>query len=244
MKLQLITYDDEENPEPSEKPNLRVVDPAPNTKKSPSIDAIIQRTHPSQRRTNSLVEIGIQDRFSALEQEELDLKEKERDLIRLSAEIVERERVVRETEILLDARDRLLDDREAVLSARHGNDAEDHSITVLEKSLEDMREALDMANDALAEKERFITGLRTEIEQLSVVPPVPEGKEAGPAPISFDTVAHPSLSDQVAFLREREAFIEESENTLFDKAQALQEWETRLQQNEHDQASSANNQAS
>jgi hypothetical protein len=31
-------------------------------------------------------------------------------------------------------------------------------------------------------------------------------------------------------LREREAFIEESENTLFSKAQELQEWEARLQQ--------------
>jgi len=239
MKLQLITYDDEETPESSEKPNFRVVDPAPNPKKkSPSIDAIIQRTHPSQRRTNSLVEIGIQDRFTALEKEELALQEKERDLVRLSAEIVERERVVRETEILLDARDRLLDDREAVLSARHGDD-EDNSISMLEKSLEDTREALTMAKDALSEKESFIAGLRTELEELKTAPPVNEASPTDSPPNTFEAINHTSLADQVAFLREREAFIEESENTLFDKAQALQEWETRLQQNEHDQTASS-----
>lgn len=44
----------------------------------------------------------------------------------------------------------------------------------------------------------------------------------------------PSLEEQVAFLRVLEAFIEQSENTLFEKAQSLQEWEMRLQQLEHD----------
>ena len=201
-----------------------------------SIDAILRRTHPSQRRVNSLADTGIQAQFKALETSEKALAERERGLLQLRTEVIERERIVRETEILLNARERLLDDRESVLRARHVHGSDDENLLAFEKSLKDTREALAEANDALFEKETFISELRAELDELKER--VANASTAGePAQVSsYEAINHPSLAEQVAFLQEREAFIEQSENTLFDKAQSLQEWETRLQQNEHDQA--------
>jgi hypothetical protein len=206
-----------------------------------SVDAILQRTNPAQRPANSLAYLDVGDCFASLEEEENELREKERELVKLNAETNERIRVVRETEILLDAREKLLDDRESVLAQRLSGTGEDSALAALEHSLAESRRALVQANQSIAEKEEIIASLRAEIEALKAAAPAPcaiasdTAEDSGEAP--YGGISHKSLAEQVAFLREREAFIEQSENVLFDKAQHLQEWETRLQQREHDHAS-------
>jgi hypothetical protein len=204
-----------------------------------SIDAILQRTHPSKRPANSLIDLGVEECFASLEAEEDSLRERVRELARLRAETDERVRAVRETEILLGARERLIENREAVVTARLATSSADQGITALDKSLRDTREALEDSNQVISEKEQIIAALRKEMEELksaaSAAKPAPDQDK----PLSYDDITHKSLSEQVAFLREREAFIEQSENTLFDKAQHLQEWETRLEQAQHDHVSAA-----
>jgi archaellum component FlaC len=188
---------------------------------------------------------GIQydDRAAALRDEAEALQKKEKEHAQLLAETLERVRIVRETEILLTSRERLLDKREAILSARVSSRSSDADIEALEQSLEETRNTLATANKVLDEKEEVITGLREEIAELEstldqvtspdqATTPV---QEANTKPSDYDSITDMSLQEQVAFLKEREAFIEQSENVLFDKAQNLQEWETRLQQIQHDQ---------
>ncbi|NDV61462.1 hypothetical protein G0Q06_03260 [Puniceicoccales bacterium CK1056] len=202
-----------------------------------SIDAILQRTHPTKRPGNSLIDLGVEECFASLEAEEDALRNREREVAKLRAEADERVRAVRETEILLDARERILNDREAVLAKRLASTSKDGSIAALDESLKETRHALGEANEVIIEKDQVIAALRKEMEELKSAAPVaaPSADADQDGPLSYDDVTHKSLSEQVAFLREREAFIEQSENTLFDKAQTLQEWETRLQQEEHDQ---------
>jgi DNA repair exonuclease SbcCD ATPase subunit len=206
-----------------------------------SVDAILQRTNPAQRPANSLAYLDVGDCFASLEAEENELREKERELIKLNAETHERIRVVRETEILLDAREKLLDDRESVLAQRLAGTGADNALAAMEHSLADSRRALAQANQSSAAKEEIIAALREEIGALKAAQTAPPGNASGagenPGDEPYAGISHKSLAEQVAFLREREAFIEQSENVLFDKAQHLQEWETRLQQCEHDHAS-------
>ncbi|HKJ89547.1 MAG TPA: hypothetical protein VJ960_00325 [Oceanipulchritudo sp.] len=197
-----------------------------------SIDAIIQRTRHSGTQSGKLIDFGEKERLASLEEAEIEFHEKESHLAQTRAELAERERVVNETELLLAARERLLNDREALLQ----NVSVDGDTLLLQKNLRDAKEALELANRNLAGKDQTIASLRARIEDLKARNEE-QAESAGPArPESLEQVSHPSLAEQVAFLRERETFIEASENTLFDKAQSLQEWETRLQQSEHDQS--------
>lgn len=215
-------------------------DPRPGHKRpklegKPSVDAILQRTNPSERPASDLVYLGVEDCFATLEAEEFAFKEKEREMARLRAETEERIRVVKETEILLEAREKLLDDREEMLAGRMNHHSSEGESAALDKSLKDTRQALNFANKSIAEKETIIAALRAELEQLKAARPIPASGGADSALNSYHDITHKSLAEQVAFLREREAFIEQSENTLFDTAQNLQEWEARLEQREHDQ---------
>jgi chromosome segregation ATPase len=226
-------------PDESEKPALPTYanfpDPRPAVRRPRlQVESIIERTDPNQRSVQSLVYLGVEDCFATLEAEENALQQREQDLAKIRAETFERIRVVRETEILLDAREKLLDDREALLAERMSGSSPDKGLAALDRSLKETRQALKQANDAVKEREEIIAQLRAEMEELKAISTRVAPAAAGESPMSYDKVTHKSLSDQVAFLKEREAFIEESENTLFDKAQHLQEWETRLQQQEHD----------
>jgi chromosome segregation ATPase len=213
--------------------------PAPRS--GPSIEAILQRTRASRLEANNLIEFGGREHLESIQAAEIDLHAREKELVKERSDLAERERVVNETELLLAARERLLDDREAALA----HATLDQDTLALRKSLTDTREALTLANNALAEKDKALASLRIEIDSLkdqleearSRPEPASSQSPDTHAPPSLDDISDPSLAEQVAFLREREAFIEQSENTLFDKAQALQEWETRLQQQEHDAAS-------
>lgn len=211
-------------------------DPRPTVRRPRlQVDSIIERTDPNQRSVQSLVYLGVEDCFATLEAEEVALKEREEDLSQVRAETFERIRVVRETEILLDAREKLLDDREALLAERLSGTSPDKGVAGLERSLQETRQALKQANDAVNEREEMIAQLRSEMSELKAISTRMEPASSDESPLTYEHVTHKSLSEQVAFLKEREAFIEESENTLFDKAQHLQEWETRLEQQEHDQ---------
>jgi DNA repair exonuclease SbcCD ATPase subunit len=202
-----------------------------------AVNSIIERTDPAQRSVQSLVYLGVEDCFATLEAEEVALKEREQDLAQMRADTFERIRVVRETEILLEAREKLLDDREALLAERMSGTSADKGLAALDRSLKETRQALKQANAAVNEREEIIAQLRAEMNELKAISSRVAPAAAEDSPMTYEQVSHKSLSDQVAFLKEREAFIEESENTLFDKAQHLQEWETRLQQQEHDQDS-------
>jgi len=156
------------------------------------------------------------------------LIDKQRELARIQAETTERIRVARELELLIAARENLLEKREALLNARLAGQSSDKEVSTLEKSLSDTRKALNKANQALAEMDGVVSGLRKEIENIRNAGIDDEEAVAGVS--EYEGVTHHSLAEQVAFLKEREAFIEQSENVLFDKAQQLQEWEARLEQ--------------
>ncbi|NBD37178.1 MAG: hypothetical protein GVY10_01245 [Verrucomicrobia bacterium] len=198
-----------------------------------SIDAILQRTRPAERLSNNLIPFR-NPNPDASEKEETshDLLEREKHLFQTRAELNERERLVNESELLLSARERLLDNREQLLSKRMSAFARRHGNNEwLQKALSETKAALAMANEAFAEKEELVERLQREVEELkqarAQVPANPTEESGNDDP--YAKVSAPSLAEQVALLKEREAFIEESENTLFNKAQELQERETRLQ---------------
>lgn len=89
---------------------------------------------------------------------------------------------------------------------------------------------LDARERLLDEREESIKAQQADLAVAREAPPTDTTSSA----TGYAGITDKSLAEQVAFLKEREAFIEESENKLFDKAQNLQEWETRLQQKEHD----------
>ena len=197
-----------------------------------SIDAILKRTRPDSKPTNNLIPFANTNRdASGTEETSSDLIAWEKQLFQTRSELTERERLVNESEVLLSARERLLDNREQLLSERMSAFARDGDTEWLQKTLSETKEALTMANDALADKEATIDRLQREVEELktngaaAVGNPSAESGDDDP----YARVSDPSLAEQVALLKEREAFIEESENTLFNKAQELQERETRLQ---------------
>jgi uncharacterized protein (DUF3084 family) len=197
-------------PIPGRKPQARIKFPS-----KPSVDKALQRMSMDEPEKDHPSLTGDDDCRAPFEEEEEELREKQREFARLKAETLERIRAAKELEILLNARERILDEREAALKGDRNNVAGN--------------------TGELAEKEAVISQLRTEIEVLKNAQSGAGNPSARvtDAP-GLDSVTHESLADQVTFLKEREAYIEQSENVLFDKAQKLQEWETRLQQREHD----------
>ena len=196
----------------------------------PSIGTILGRmNHPDSRSLNGEpvnADVSMVDQ----EQECDTLLDKQRELARLQAETTERIRVARELELLIAARENLLDKREALLNARMAGRSSDREVSTLEKSLSDTRKALNKANQALAEMDGVVSGLRKEIENIRNAGIESEDDDSSKLANDYGDVVDKSLVEQVAFLKEREAFIEQSENVLFDKAQQLQEWEARLEQ--------------
>lgn|GEM_PF-6579179 len=202
--------------------------------KKPSIDNILSRMSRSDAPVNVVAKELVNPEPVEMEPiSETPLGELP-DLVRLRAETNERIRVARELELLLSARENLLENREALLSRRQsGVEPLPNEFCSLEESLTETQRTLKHASQTLADMEGTIASLRSEIDNLKR-----SGSEVEFAPgepvNAYEDVTDSSLAEQVAFLQEREAFIEESENTLFDKAQSLQEWETRLEQKEHD----------
>ena len=195
----------------------------------PSLGTILSRmNHPDARSVN-----GGQGTPSEIpghmEDPGESLIDKQRELARIQAETTERIRVARELELLIAARENLLEKREALLNARLAGQSSDKEVSTLEKSLSDTRKALNKANQALAEMDGVVSGLRKEIENIRNAG-IDDDEGSATDLNEYEGVTHHSLADQVAFLKEREAFIEQSENVLFDKAQQLQEWEARLEQ--------------
>ena len=110
------------------------------------------------------------------------------------------------------------------LARRFGSDREEG----IRKCSLDSARILGQMNSELDEMRETVIRQKAEIEEL---------KSASTD--AYAVVTDKSLEEQVAFLQERETFIEQSENVLFDKAQHLQEWEARLEQAERGQASTA-----
>ena len=223
-----------EAPDFSERLVLEPSSSKPPIKGGPSVDSILRRMQYNKSVPSPIGNIGADDRFAAMDRNETDLREQRREVARLQAESMERMRVAKELELLLKAREHLLENREALITARQVDSQPGQQISALEKALRETREALGRANNVLAEKEEMIAAFRAQIQELQASQS--EAAEAKAAVDSYEGVTDSSLAEQVAFLCEREAFIEESENVLFNKAQELQEWETRLQQSEHDLA--------
>lgn len=202
--------------------------------KKPSIDNILSRMSRSDAPVNVIEEEPVNPEPVEMEPIAETPPGEQPDFARLQAETNERIRVARELELLLSARENLLENREALLSRRQsGGEPPADELSSLEESLTETQRTLKHASQTLADMEGTIASLRSEVDNLKRA-----GSEVELAPSepvnSYDAVRDPSLADQVAFLKEREAFVEESENTLFEKAQELQEWETRLEQQEHD----------
>lgn len=193
-----------------------------------SLASILQKTDPTTRASSSFTKTieaaeSPSESVSAADAKLMELAQLQRDLTTQRAELAERERAHRETEMLLSARQRLLDQRQAVIAATVSSNPA--ALRALESQLNEFREALEAAQRDLAAKDAEVQALQTAAI----------GEEPLAGITSLDQITAPELSEQVAFLREREAFIEASENTLFEKAQSLQEWETRLEQAAHDQ---------
>jgi chromosome segregation ATPase len=232
------------NPVPEKQPEVvNFPDPRPQRQrialKKPSIDNILSRMSRQDTQEQVMVEEPVEAAPVEMEPISETPPGELPDLARLQAETNERIRVARELELLLSARENLLENREALLSRRQtGVEPPADEFSCLEQSLNETQRTLKHASQTLADMEGTIASLRSEIDNLKR-----SGSEIEVAPgepvKTYDGVTDPSLAEQVAFLKEREAFIEESENTLFDKAQSLQEWETRLEQQEHDGKSQA-----
>ncbi len=168
------------------------------------------------------------------EDEKEELRKQRREVARIQSESMERMRVARELEVLLNAREKVLDNREALLSADKTDHLTQSDLSALEGSLKEIRKVMDTANQSLTQMENLLSARRASLENASKG----TGDEATAGkgkPLSgYSDITHDSLAEQVAFLQEREAYVEKSENILFEKAQQLQEWETRLEQMEHD----------
>jgi hypothetical protein len=192
-----------------------------------SVDAILKRTRPERRHHRNLIPFDKQQQTEAASTESepdptTHLHEQQQHLFQLRASLAERERAINESELLMAARERLLDNREQMLQTQLAATNENDRASLLQRSLDETRQALTLANQAITEKDQQIADLQQQIAQS------PPHNPAAPDPLL--AITDSSMEDQLALLREREAFIEESENTLFAKAQELQEWETRLQQ--------------
>jgi hypothetical protein len=202
----------------------------------PSIDSILQRTNPAQEKRRLVLpaEANKKEEIVMIDKDDPDESEvwkAQQEAARLKAESLDRMRIARELEVLLEAREKHLDKREAQLSTRVDEAIPDRNIAAHEQSLEETRRALSQANLSLEEMQSVIAEQRNELEQLKSSPE-PDTSDASDA--LYATVTDKSLEEQVALLQEREAFIEQSENVLFDKAQHLQEWEARLEQKDQE----------
>lgn len=201
---------------------------------TPSIDTMLKRGQPIATSKVVPAPRERENRQEVLDVAESELRQRELELVRHRAELTERERVVGETEILLAAREQLLENREAMMASRQADVSADLRVVALQKTLEELRLSLAVMQESLGEKDNQLARLRADLQEAkSAAASAPVAAESD-SDDAYGAVAHPSLAEQVALLREREAFIEQSENKLFDKAQELQEWETRLQQQEHD----------
>lgn len=207
---------------------------------TPSIDTMLKRGQPIP--TSSVLQVPREreNRQELLDAAEAEIRQRELELVRQRSELTERERVVGETEILIAAREQLLENREAMMAARQADVSADLRVVALEKTLAELRQSMAILKETLLEKDNQMARLRSELQEARTAPTVAstDASPVGDSGEACSAVCHPSLAEQVALLREREAFIEQSENKLFDKAQELQEWETRLQQQQHDHSQS------
>lgn len=171
------------------------------------------------------------------EAEKEEFRKQRREVARMHSESMERMRVARELEVLLEAREKVLDNREALLKAQNPEYLQDGDITAMERSLKDIRKVMEAATQSLTQMEGILSSRRAKLDSAKQSGTGQYG--AGKKISGYGDLTDASLADQIAFLQEREAYVEESENVLFEKAQHLQEWQTRLEQMEHDNASAA-----
>lgn len=191
---------------PAERPNTPL-----------SIDAIIRRTRQSAEKATGQPQRPLASTppwmLDAIEPHPGDdaLEERFRELLLRERALGERERELQEEAMLLQAREQVLLRRETHVADAPVDDSQQRA-----------------ARDHVAlqgEFERLLTrnqALERRIADLEALPSFDHGEDEVPT-------ASPAEGD-LALLTEREAFIEESENALFEKAMALQELETHLAQ--------------
>ncbi|MEX0330614.1 MAG: hypothetical protein AB3N64_04250 [Puniceicoccaceae bacterium] len=199
----------------------------------PSIDTILKRTDPTKVNAVEDADPTQIDCFMGEEPGEAEIIAETDKIARLKEESLERIRAARELEVLLETREKQLDQRETEINSRLAENVSHHLGLDKPQPPIVVQQELQEARQLMAEKEELIASLRAEIEQLKEAAAQSDGQDDD----GYEAVTDLSLEEQVAFLREREAFIEQSENVLFDKAQQLQEWEASLEQVEHDQKS-------
>ena len=205
----------------------------------PPVDSILKRmsqgedvSAPKNKPVDSSDDSDDPEALEEAEKEEF--RKERREVTRIHSESMERMRVARELELLLDAREKVLDNREALLKAQKSEYLPESDISAMERSLLDIRKVLETASDTLTKMEGILSSRRaklvSELKSGAADPTVGNTKPV----TGYDDITDASLVEQVAFLKEREAYVEQSENVLFEKAQHLQEWQTRLEQMEDD----------
>lgn len=199
----------------------------------PSIDAILTRARPRVDRALRRREIEIIEREQALREGEKEFQQALRESRERTIALNERERECSEREMLLEIRENNVSLRESLLTPGTGEPTESGEpprkrYEELCRKLEDREAWLRARADEVDRKERELA------ERAKALDTDAKARAAG---ASKETPSAPDLAkrldeivDRERMLEEREAFIEQSENVLFNRAQELQELEAQLGQ--------------
>ncbi len=168
-----------------------------------------------------------------IKKRELQLKESEQALFRRSDELAAQRRN-------LDAEKENID--EEIKQRLQKYDSLNEELLEKERYLEKAMNTLGERENELARREVKLQESRAELEAAQEIDTDAVLKESGNGALSPDTakmlkdleMRAQRLAEAEEAVQEREQFVEESENTLFDKGQSLQELETNLEQMQDD----------
>ncbi len=196
----------------------------------PSIDAILARARPRVDKALRRRESEVVERERALLEAEKRAQEESRALREREITLNERERECSEREMLLDIRENNVAMRESLLANDGESDSPENGSASALRRYEDLRAKLESQERELR---RLSEQLDRREEELRRREKTFESAEAGgnvqSNPADPDAAARlRELEEREKMLAEREAFIEQSENVLFNRAQELQELEAQL----------------
>ena len=204
-----------------------------------SIDSILNRTREARDRWTERQEAAMKAREAAVREQEREIERRLEEILARETALIEGERELRETDMLLKARETVVTQREKRLKASGGtrpgapnpeHEAKAKTLEHWEADLRTQAEELERYEKALAarEAEQMVSSLGAEgpPSGAASIAPVQAGETARAAEAWTDRARE--LDEREALLAERERFIEESENTLFAKAQELQELEVEF----------------
>lgn len=202
----------------------------------PSIDAIISRTRPVVDRSFNRQRSQLVAREEAVQAAEQVLETRRRELRELEIHLHEKERELLEWDRLVEVRERNLRKREKQLldgldepaAASSGSIRERDELGRARAALQQREEELRVLSERCARRARELDQREAELSARATSPTA-AGAADRPSENTLRDWEH-QLAQKEAMLKEREAFVEKSENVLFERAQELQILEAELEQ--------------